>query len=162
MWSVAGMAIIAVGLMAYDLLYPSRLGPEQHIPFSHRVHVHDKKISCYLCHGGARSSESAGVPEVATCMLCHSKIIIAYPAIRHLREHYFDSMSIDWDRVTRVPDYVYFNHAMHIRRGIDCGRCHGDVEAMDRVKLPGTLTMGFCIRCHRAENASRDCLTCHR
>ncbi len=161
-WSLVGFAVIAIGLMAYDLFYPSRLGPEQHLPFSHRVHVHDKKISCFLCHGAARNSAHAGVPEVETCMLCHAKIIIDYPPVSHLREHYFDSVSIDWDRVTRLPDYAYFNHAMHIRRGIDCARCHGDVQAMDRVRIPAPLTMGFCIRCHREEKASRDCLTCHR
>ena len=160
--SFVGLVVLAAGIVIAVLLYPSRIGPKQPIPFSHRVHAHDKKISCFLCHPGAHYSSTAGVPEVETCMLCHSKIIITYPQIEDLREHYFDSSAIAWVRVTKLPDYVYFDHSVHVQRGVDCGKCHGNVQGMDRIQLAHDLNMGFCVQCHRDNNATHDCFTCHR
>ncbi len=94
-------------------------------------------------------------------MLCHSRIIIHYPEIQRLRQHHDMNEPIWWVRVSYLPDLVHFDHSMHLRVGVDCGHCHGDVKAMDRIALPQKLTMGFCIQCHREYAGTRDCFTCH-
>jgi len=159
----AGIALMTAGaLWAYYLYHPSVQGPEQPLPFSHRFHVTEKRISCVFCHGGAINTARAGVPPVETCMLCHSRIIITYPQIEKLRAHYDQKRPIEWVRVNDVPEFVYFDHEVHVRRGFDCGRCHGDVAHMDRLAPAYDLQMGFCVQCHRDNHASVDCLTCHR
>ena len=95
-------------------------------------------------------------------MLCHSRIIVTHPQIQKVRGHYFDRQPILWERVYNLPDFVYFNHSVHINRSIDCSRCHGNVSQMDRIELAQPITMGFCISCHREYKATHDCFTCHR
>jgi hypothetical protein len=141
--------------------YPGNIGTKQPIAFSHRVHAGDKQIGCLMCHSSALKQAVAGLPPVETCMLCHSRIIIHYPEIERLREHYDRNEPIWWVRVFNLPDLVHFDHSMHLAAGVDCGHCHGDVKAMDRIVLPRKLTMGFCIECHRQYAATRDCFTCH-
>ncbi len=156
--------IILVGffLYAFNLHHTYGIGMEQPIPFSHRVHVTEKKLSCFVCHTGAMDTARAGVPPLETCMLCHHRIIVTYPWIKKLREHYFQGKPVIWKRVYALPDFDYFDHSIHIHRGIDCSRCHGNVPLMDRIVLNQKLTMGFCIQCHRDNKASHDCFTCHR
>jgi hypothetical protein len=146
----------------YYLYYPTVAGPQQPIPFSHRFHAGEKQISCLMCHTGAVDTPRAGLPPLETCMLCHKRIITTYPQIKELREHYEAGQPIEWVRVNHLPEFVYFNHEAHIRRGVDCSKCHGDVSAMDRVVPSPELLMGFCVQCHRDENVSHDCLVCHR
>lgn len=163
--AILALAVVLVGagtFAAYYLYYPSQLGAEQPIPFSHRFHVSEKRLSCVFCHTGAVSTDHAGLPPLQTCMLCHSKVIIENPPIRLLREHYDQKRPLAWARVNNVPDFVYFSHEAHVSKGFDCGRCHGDVAAMDRVVPAPELLMGFCVQCHRDNNASHDCVTCHR
>jgi hypothetical protein len=95
-------------------------------------------------------------------MLCHSQIIVAYPEIAELREHYDERRPIEWVPVFHTCDFVYFNHEPHVRRGIDCGQCHGDIRHMDRIAEGEEMDMGFCVQCHRDNGASHDCLACHR
>jgi hypothetical protein len=174
------LLLTAVAAWAFYEYFPSRIGPQQPISFSHRFHVTEKKLSCIFCHGGAVDSDRAGVPPVETCMLCHSQIIVTHPQIQKLRGYYFASGDyrhfkplpsdriakpaerLEWVRVNQLPDYVYFSHERHVRKGFDCGRCHGDVAGMDRVALVNDFTMGFCVKCHRDEKFSHDCYTCHR
>ena len=151
-----------ITLLLYDLLYPVGLGPRQPIPFSHRVHVHTKQISCVMCHSQVTRSARAGIPPLQTCLLCHEIIIRTHPYILMLRGLFEQKKPVIWERVNWVPEFVYFNHAMHIRKGVDCGRCHGNVSLMDRVVKAREFQMGFCTRCHREQHASHDCLTCHR
>ncbi|MCY2928967.1 MAG: cytochrome c3 family protein [Planctomycetota bacterium] len=146
----------------FYLYYPSGIGPAQPISFSHRVHAGDKRISCLFCHEGALDTPRAGVPPLQTCMLCHERVIITHPEIVKLRTHWENQQPVEWVRVNDVPDFVFFNHSLHVRKGVDCGRCHGDVAAMDRVDMPWALNMGFCVQCHRDNNVSHDCLICHR
>ena len=157
----AGLLIAAVTL-GYVCFYPAEAPPVQPIPFSHRLHAGVKEIGCVVCHPGTLDADRAGVPPLQTCMLCHERIIITYPPIRDLRRHYEQGVPVEWERVNRLPEYVYFTHRVHIYRGFDCGRCHGDVKAMDRVEQPQEFTMGFCIQCHRDFGASHDCFLCHR
>jgi hypothetical protein len=167
-WAWAGLlavciaVIIAVAAMLTFFFFQAGLGPQQPISFSHKLHVSDKGISCVMCHGNAIDTPRAGVPPLETCMLCHKHIIIHHPQVELLREHYYSGQPVPWVRVNQVPDFVYFNHSRHVQHGFDCGRCHGNVAAMDRVSLPNRLDMGFCVQCHRDNNYSVDCLICHR
>ena len=142
-------------------LLRARIGQEQPIPFSHRVHAGVKEISCLMCHpGAADSGPRAGVPPLQTCMLCHEHIIIALPADAEERL-----------RLRRGPARRVGAGQRRCRTsststtrctscdGIDCGHCHGDVKGMDRVKRLRRVQMGFCVQCHRDNGASHDCLT---
>ena len=126
------------------------------------VHVENKNISCLMCHEGAIETSRAGVPPLETCMLCHEKIISHHPEIQKLHTHYNNNDPIQWNKVNEMPDFVQFNHSLHTFRKIDCGECHGNIRAMDRVRLANEFEMGFCIECHKEKEASIDCFTCHR
>lgn len=159
---IAAMALLGGVVFYYSNYYRAALPPEQPIPFSHRVHAGQKQISCLMCHNQVIDSDHAGIPPVQRCMLCHEKIIIEHPKIKLVREHYAQKQPILWARVNNLPDFVYFTHRLHIRQGLDCGECHGNVSGMDRVMLANDFKMGFCLDCHRKKNAPHDCFTCHR
>jgi len=154
--------LTAASVWAAFVYYPLRLGPAQPLPFSHRFHAGEKGISCFFCHPDAATGRRAGIPPLETCMLCHERIIITHPEIKRLRAHYFDRRPIAWAQVYDVPEFVYFDHEAHVRRQVDCGACHGNVQAMDRVRVAHEFTMGFCVQCHRDHQASHDCYVCHR
>lgn len=162
--SLVILAFILSGcsISLYYLFFINRIGPSQPIPFSHRVHVNKKMISCVVCHSEAPFADNAGVPPIQTCMMCHSRIIPKYPPIRLLYRRYSENQPIIWKRVVNLPDYVYFSHRVHVSKQIDCGSCHGDVQAMDRVQEIVKINMGYCMSCHRKCDAPRDCYTCHR
>ncbi|WP_367618941.1 cytochrome c3 family protein [Pelotalea chapellei] len=168
MWkpAVVSLLVLLLGFLAalvlYGVVYPTYLGVRQPIPFSHRVHVYTKHISCMMCHSQVATSARAGIPPLQTCLLCHERIIRTHPYIVKLREHFQQGKPVIWERVNWVPEFVYFNHSMHINKGIDCGICHGDVSMMDRVVPKQEFQMGFCIECHRRNNATHDCMGCHR
>jgi Cytochrome c7 and related cytochrome c len=159
--SAAGLLTAAMAVL-YFLAYPGAIGKEQPIPFSHRIHAGVKDISCFFCHPGAADSPRAGVPPLQTCMLCHDHIIRHFPPVAEERRMFAEGKPVEWVRVNHLPEFVYFDHQMHLLRGIDCGRCHGDVRAMDRIKQPQEFTMGFCIQCHRDNDAPTKCYVCHR
>ena len=154
----AGISMVAVAVAAF---YPWDLGAKQPISFSHRVHAGQKEIGCVMCHSGVFTTSVAGMPPVQTCMLCHSRIAIHYPEIQKVRQHYEQQRPILWVRVSNLPDLTHFDHSMHLSAGVDCGQCHGDVKGMDRIVLRPKFIMGFCMRCHRDYNATRDCFACH-
>jgi hypothetical protein len=158
---IAGLTLLAMAL-AYAFWFRSGIGPEQPIPFSHRIHVTEKKISCVFCHSEAIDTDVAGIPPLETCMLCHSKIIIHYPQIADLRNHYYNKVPVEWERINVLQEFAYFSHQTHIQSGVDCGKCHGDVAQMDRVVMKKPFQMGFCVQCHRDTKVSHDCWMCHR
>ena len=155
------IVVISVVAVAVAAFYPWDLGARQPISFSHRVHAGTKEIGCLMCHSYATTGPVAGIPPVETCMLCHSRVIIHYPKIEKVRRHYEQRQPISWVRVTNLPDLAHFDHSMHVASGVDCGKCHGDVKAMDRIVLYQDFRMGFCVQCHRENNATRDCFACH-
>jgi hypothetical protein len=159
--SAAGLLLVIMVLLYY-LYYPPAAGREQPIPFSHHLHAGVKQISCLVCHPDAADGPRSGVPPLQTCMLCHERIIINYPPIADLREHFAEGKPVEWVRINALPEYVYFNHQMHVLHGVDCSRCHGDVKEMDRVKLPQDWAMGICVQCHRDNGVTHTCYTCHR
>lgn len=156
------LLIAGIGLVLFNRVYPVDLGARQPIPFSHRVHVHVKRLSCLMCHTTVLESRRAGIPPLQTCLLCHQRIIRTYPYIAKLRQAFAQNKPIIWQRVNWVPEFVYFDHSQHLRKGIDCGHCHGNVTMMDRVVPARKFQMGFCIQCHRDNNATHDCFSCHR
>ena len=156
------LLILVAALVLCGVLYPVGMGISQPIPFSHRVHVQTKKISCMMCHSQVATSARAGIPPLQTCLLCHERIIRTHPFIVKLRDHFQQGNPIIWERVNWVPEFVYFNHSVHINKGIDCGMCHGNIAHMDRVVPQQEFQMGFCVECHRRNNATHDCLGCHR
>ena len=153
-------------------------GPRQPIPFSHKHHAGQFGIDCQYCHSGTDRSGAAGVPSVELCMGCHAQFPKEYDeleGIRILKQHWEEKKPIEWLQIHRLPEHVQFQHNRHIRAGVECQQCHGQVEEYEKLHLvPDTkwwfyglpaakLEMGWCIQCHRENNqqASQDCLTCH-
>lgn len=159
---------LGFGLVFFYFLYPlGRSGPAQPIPFSHRLHVQIKEIDCRYCHSTVERSAQAGLPPVEKCLHCHEHIITQHPVIQNLRRHRDENIPILWRKVFYLPDHAHFSHWQHVRAGVDCAQCHGNVEAMDRVSEANALTMGYCVNCHVGNQiagrvAPVDCYTCHQ
>ena len=156
--AVCAAAVTAVSVYGFNALNP---GPRQPIPFSHRIHAGTKDLSCFFCHNSALRSSNAGMPPVEKCLLCHNVIASNWEPIARIRKYYDRGESIPWVRVNRVPDFVRFSHQAHLAAKIDCGHCHGNVKAMDRITPSPNLKMGFCVHCHKSRKATVDCYTCH-
>jgi cytochrome c7-like protein len=135
--------------------------PQQPIPFSHLIHAGTNKIPCLYCHSNAERSRHATVPAMQVCMNCHTVVRTERPTIQALTAAYQQNLPVQWVRVHRVPDYVYFSHRWHVAKGITCQTCHGQVQTMDVVRQVAPLKMGWCISCHRKNKASQECNTCH-
>jgi hypothetical protein len=129
--------------------------PVQPIAYSHKVHAGDNKIPCLYCHSAAERGPMAGVPAASTCMNCHRQIRKDRPEIKKIAAALKEGRPIRWTRVHRLPDHVAFDHSRHVNTGVACQQCHGPIETMDRVAQFSSLTMGFCINCHRTENGRR-------
>lgn len=121
----------------------------QPIPFSHKHHVTDDGIDCRYCHTTVETSSFAGIPPTHTCMSCHSKIWVNSPMLAPVRDSYQTDTSISWVRVNELPDFVYFNHSIHIAKGIGCTTCHGPIGDMPITYRQNTLYMRWCINCHK-------------
>lgn len=137
--------------------------PRQPIAFSHKIHAGQYQLDCQYCHGGVRRSPAAGIPSVRLCMGCHQLVAANRPEIVRLRGAFEKREPIRWMRINVIPDFVYFNHYPHIARGVRCQKCHGEVQTMSEVWPAIRLdNMAYCVGCHRDNNASVDCYTCHR
>lgn len=132
--------------------------PQQPIPFSHRLHAGDRKIDCRYCHVGAVDSQHASVPAMNVCMNCHRVVKTDSPHIKKLTELYEAGEPIEWVRVHELPDHVRFSHQPHVRKGISCETCHGDVKKMDVLYQDQPLTMGWCLNCHRGNTTPENIL----
>jgi len=120
------------------------------VPFSHRHHVGGLKIDCRYCHTAVEESAFAGMPTSKTCMNCHSQIWVGSPMLAPVRESYKPGgPPLEWNRVHQLPDFVYFNHSIHIHKGIGCVSCHGRVDEMPLTWQVHTLYMDWCLDCHR-------------
>ena len=122
---------------------------EQPIPFSHAHHVGGLGIDCRYCHTSVETSSFAGIPPTKTCMNCHSQIWSTSPTLEPVRESFRTGVSIQWTRVNDLPDYVYFNHSIHVNKGIGCESCHGRVDRMPLTWQENSLQMDWCLDCHR-------------
>jgi hypothetical protein len=122
---------------------------QQPIQFSHKHHVGDDGIDCRYCHSGVESSAMAGIPPTKTCMNCHSVLFNNVGYLEPVRESYRTDQSIEWVRVHRLADYVYFNHSIHVNKGVGCSSCHGKINQMPLVFQASSLQMEWCLDCHR-------------
>lgn len=122
---------------------------EQPVQFSHKHHNGELGIDCRYCHTSVEDSAFAGVPPTQICMNCHSQMWKDAPILEPVRASFRTGESLEWTRVHDLPDFVYFNHAAHLAKGIGCASCHGDVTKMNLTYSNATLTMGFCLDCHR-------------
>src|SRR5712691_7325734 len=122
---------------------------EQPVPFSHKHHVGDDGIDCRYCHNSVETSSFAGIPPTKTCMTCHSQIWADSPTLAPVRESFREDKSIQWTRVHNLPGFVYFDHSIHVHKGIGCSTCHGRVDKMPLMWRENTLYMDWCLECHR-------------
>ncbi len=140
---------------------PTETAAEQPIAFSHAHHVSEIGIDCQFCHAYARRGPVAGIPSVQRCVGCHRVVLNEAPEILKVLEYWENEEPIPWVRVHDLPDHVRFTHKPHIRAGVDCADCHGNVEEMQAAVQVESLSMGWCVSCHQERDATRDCLACH-
>ena len=151
---LTGLIVISLGV-ALDQLQRSpwvtRQGqrPDQPIPFSHKHHVEGLGLQCQYCHVQVEKAAYAGIPPTKTCINCHAQIWTNAALLEPARQSWATGASIQWIRVHDLPDYVYFNHDIHVNKGIGCASCHGRVDEMPLMYQQNTLQMEWCLNCHR-------------
>jgi hypothetical protein len=143
-----GYAVDVVNKTAY--VTEVNIARPQPVPFSHKHHVGELGLDCRYCHTSVEESSSAGMPPTQTCMTCHSQIWTQAEMLEPVRASYRDSKPIAWTRVNAVPDFVYFNHSIHIAKGVGCTTCHGPIAQMNITWRGETLYMRWCLDCHNA------------
>ena len=154
--SIFGAAFIVAGLLGlFDEVNRSpwvtqaRVARDQPIQFSHERHVAGNGIDCRYCHTSVEESSFAGIPPTKTCMNCHSEIFSDSPYLEPVRQSFRLDRSIAWTRVHDLPDFVYFNHSIHVNKGVGCTTCHGQVDRMPMMWQEKSLQMEWCLDCHR-------------
>ncbi len=128
----------------------AQVARDQPIQFSHERHVGGNGIDCRYCHTSVEESSFAGIPPTRTCMNCHSQIFANSPFLEPVRESFRSGRSIQWNRVHDLPDFVYFDHSIHVNKGVGCTTCHGQVDRMPLMWQEKSLQMEWCLDCHRA------------
>lgn len=151
---LTGLIVIALGVTLDQLQrspWVTRQGQraEQPVPFSHKHHVQGLGLQCQYCHVTVEKSSYAGIPPTKTCMNCHAQIWTNAELLKPVRDSYATGESLPWVRVHDLPDYVYFNHSIHVNKGIGCATCHGRVDQMPLMYAQNTLQMEWCLDCHR-------------
>jgi cytochrome c7-like protein len=151
---LTGLIVIALGVTLDQLQrspWVTRQGqrPDQPIPFSHKHHVEGLGLQCQYCHTTVEVSSYAGIPPTKTCINCHSQIWTNANLLQPVRESWATGNSIQWIRVHDLPDFVFFNHEIHVNKGIGCASCHGRVDEMPLMYMENTLQMEWCLNCHR-------------
>lgn len=121
----------------------------QQVPFSHKHHVADEGIDCRYCHTGVETSPDAGLPSTHVCMTCHSQLWDKAGVLAPVRASLASGRPVRWQRIAQLPDYVYFDHSIHIDRGVGCVECHGRIDRMPLTARAKPFRMGFCLDCHR-------------
>lgn len=159
--TIAKLSIVLGGLMAVGGLVlmnavdrsPYVTGvyvpPDQPVPFSHKHHVTQVGIDCRYCHTSVERAAYAGMPATEVCMSCHSQVWADAPMLEPVRESWRTGSSLEWTRVHDLPEFVYFNHSIHVNKGMSCAVCHGRVDQMPLVWKVNTLHMSWCLDCHR-------------
>ncbi len=142
---------VTAGVWYYFTPKYARVGyqPIQPVPFSHATHAGQLGMDCRYCHTGVEKSWFSNIPASSTCMNCHSQVLKDDPRLALVRESAASGQPIPWVQVHKVPDFVYFNHSVHVDRGISCVECHGRIDQMEEVYHAQPLSMSFCLQCHR-------------
>jgi hypothetical protein len=145
------VSIVTAGATYYMTPKYTRVGyaPIQPVPYSHALHAGQLGLDCRYCHSNVERSGFANLPTAQTCMNCHDQIKTTSPLLAVVRQSYQTGQPVPWVQIHQVPDFVYFNHAIHINRGVSCVECHGQINQMDVVAEAKPLSMGFCLDCHR-------------
>src|SRR5579859_1489679 len=151
---LTGLIVIALGVTLDQLQrspWVTRQGqrPEQPVPFSHKHHVQGLGLQCQYCHVTVEKSSYAGIPPTKTCINCHSQIWTNAALLEPVRKSWATGESLVWTKVHDLPDYVYFNHSIHVNKGLGCASCHGRVDQMPLMYEQNTLQMEWCLNCHR-------------
>ncbi len=143
---------VTSGITYYATPKYTRVGyqPTQPVAFDHRLHVGQLDIDCRYCHSFVEQSEHSNIPDATTCMNCHTQIKRDSPALAPVRESWATGNPVPWVRIHKTPDYVFFNHSVHVNRGISCVECHGQVNEMPVVYHAKSHSMKFCLDCHRS------------
>jgi hypothetical protein len=135
--------------------------PTQPVNFSHQIHVEKNQMECQYCHSGVAKSPFATVPSLKLCMGCHENVKTESPEIQKLKTAWDAGKPIEWEPVNNLPEHVNFTHERHVKAGVGCHNCHGQIQKMPVVEKLASFKMGFCITCHRENGASIDCGVCH-
>ena len=151
---VAGLLYLFDQVNRSPWVTEARVAREQPIQFSHERHVAGNGIDCRYCHTSVEDSAFAGIPPTKTCMNCHSQIFSNSPYLEPVRESFRSGKSIAWTRVHDLPDFVYFNHSIHVAKGVGCTTCHGQVDRMPLMWREKSLQMDWCLDCHRSRNST--------
>ncbi|MCX6903861.1 MAG: cytochrome c3 family protein [Verrucomicrobia bacterium] len=144
-------SLVTAGAWYYLTPKYSRVGyqPIQPVPYSHATHVEQLGMDCRYCHSAVDKSWYANIPSPSVCMNCHSQVLPSDPRLAPVRDSFRSGEPIPWVQIHRTPDFVFFNHAVHVNRGVSCVSCHGQVNQMVEVRHEKPLTMAFCLDCHR-------------
>ena len=144
-------AAVTAGVTYYFTPKYFRVGyqPIQPVSFSHNTHAGQLGIDCRYCHSMVEKSWFSNIPSASTCMNCHNQVLKDDPRLALVRESAATGKPIPWVQIHRVPDFVYFNHSVHVNRGVSCVECHGRIDKMDEVYHAKPLSMSFCLDCHR-------------
>ncbi|MRX49925.1 cytochrome C [Paracoccus sp. S-4012] len=145
---LAGVGL-AMGVVRSEYLTGRDRTPTQPVPFSHAHHTAEVGIDCRYCHTAVEVSARAGIPPTATCMTCHSQLWTDAEMLEPVRRSFATGERLRWTPVNRLPGYVYFDHSIHVAKGVACTTCHGGVGAMRLTRQHAPLTMGWCLDCHR-------------
>jgi cytochrome c7-like protein/class III cytochrome C family protein len=142
LWLIDGLNRSSYNTQAY-------VPKEQPVQFSHKHHVGDEGIDCRYCHTSVENSAFAGIASTRTCMNCHSQIFADSPYLEPVRESFRTNRPIRWTRVHDLPDFVYFDHSIHVNKGVGCSTCHGRIDLMPLTYQIASLQMEWCLQCHR-------------
>jgi hypothetical protein len=155
---------IAVTVLLGFLWFRNDKPPEQPIKFIHKTHVDLVGLQCTFCHDKVEKSTFAGVPPVQKCMSCHQSVRTDSPEIQKLTRYWEEKKPVPWIKVYSFPlrNYIHFSHKRHIKAGLECANCHGEVRLMRELRRVPKLEMGWCVSCHRSKGAPTDCTTCHK
>lgn len=145
---VLGLAVAAFSRSGYNTKVDTP--KNQPVPFSHNHHAWELGIDCRYCHTSVETSSYAGLPSTEVCMSCHSQIWTNSPLLEPVRQSYENNTPIRWNLVNRVPEFVYFDHSIHISRGLNCNTCHGAMQQEPITQKGNSFQMAWCLQCHRA------------
>ena len=147
---IAALSWFLLQLQRSPYITDAGIHKSQPVPFSHQHHVTGLGIDCRYCHTSVDKSAFAGIPPTKTCMNCHSQIWTNAAMLAPVRASYRTGESLEWTRVNQLPDFVYFNHSIHVTKGVGCNTCHGQVDQMPLMYQENSLQMEWCLGCHRA------------
>ena len=150
LFAIGGLLFVGAAIYRSAYVTGAYVPREQPVPFSHKHHVNGLGIDCRHCHTTVEVSAFAGIPPTKTCMTCHVQVWFDSPMLEPVRASFRGDRSLEWTRVHDLPDFAYFNHSIHLTKGVGCSTCHGQVDQMPLTWQVASLQMEWCLDCHRA------------